>query len=77
MVDSYTTWFVILKCRRPTITVAKSFLHETFSRFGIHYSIVSDNGRQFTSREFKFFCKSLQIRGAFNKFPDTFVQALS
>ena len=62
LVDSYTKWPEILKCRRPTTTVAINFLHEFFARFGVPDSIVSDNGTQFTSSELKFFPKSLQMQ---------------
>lgn len=58
VVDSYTKWPEILKCRRPTTVVMINFLHKIFGRFGVPDSIVSDNGTQFTSSEFKF---SLQI----------------
>ena len=64
------------------------FLHELFARFGVVDTIVSDNGSQFISREFKDFCKSYQIdhvttalfhsrsNGQAERFEDTLKRAL-
>ena len=64
------------------------FLHELFNRFGIPDTIVSDNGKQFTAKEFKDFCKAflivhisirpyhLQSNGEAERFVDTFKQIL-
>ena len=57
VVDNYAKWPKI-----QTTTVEINFLREIFSRFDIPASFVSDNGRQFTSSEFKFFYKSIQIQ---------------
>ena len=61
VVDSYSKWPEVFKCKRPTATTTKSFLTELFARFGVPEKIVSDNGTQFTGRDFKIFCKTLGI----------------
>ena len=37
------------------------FLHKVFVRFGVPDSIVLDNATQFTSKEFKGFCKMFMV----------------
>ena len=61
VVDSFTKWPEVFKCRRPTSTTTINFLNELFARFGVPRKIVSDNGTQFTGSEFKNYCKSLAI----------------
>ena len=62
VVDSYTKWPEVLRCKRPTIGVAITFLHKLFARFGVVDCLVSDNGTQFTSSDFKEFCDTFQIK---------------
>ena len=62
VVDSYSKWPEVLRCRRPTTGTTISFLHELFARFSVVDCVVSDNGSQFTSAEFKEFCKIFQIK---------------
>ena len=62
MVDSYSKWPEVLRCRRPTKGTIIGLLHELFARFGIVDCVVSDNGSQFTSVEFKEFCEIFQIK---------------
>jgi transposase InsO family protein len=47
-----------------SITAAKAveFIKETMYRFGIHNNIITDNGTQFTVREFKEFCADSGIK---------------
>lgn len=49
----------ITKCISAAETI--DFLKEIFSRLGIPVSITADNGRQFTSQEFKAFCMQFGI----------------
>ena len=88
VVDSYTNWPEVLRCKRPTIGVSITFFHELFARFGVVDSLVSDNGTQFTSYDFKEFCNTFQIKhvttppyhprsnGLAERFVDTLKRAL-
>ena len=62
VVDSYSKWPEVLRCRRPTTGTTIGFLHELFARFGVVDCVVSDNGSQFTSVEFKEFCEIFRIK---------------
>ena len=62
VVDSYSKWPEVLRCRRPTTGTTIGFLHELFARFGVVDCMVSDNGSQFTSIEFKEFGEIFQIK---------------
>lgn len=61
VVDSYSKWPEILKCKKPIAEVTVKFLPELFSCFGVVDCIVTDNATQFTSCEFKDFCQSFLI----------------
>ncbi|XP_014783245.1 uncharacterized protein K02A2.6-like [Octopus bimaculoides] len=88
VVDSYSKWPEVCKCSRPTTSVTIDFLEELFARYGVPDTIVSDNGTQFTAKEFKRFCKSVQMKhvltppyhprsnGLAERFVDTFKRAL-
>ena len=88
VVDSYSTWPEVLRCRKPTTATTINFLHELFARFGVVDCLVSDNATQFTSSEFKEFCETYQIKhitipqyhprsnGQAERFMDTLKRAL-
>ena len=88
VVDSYTKWPEILRCKRPTTWVAIPFLYKLFARFGVVDCIVSDNGTHFTPSDFKGFCDTFQIKhittppyhprsnGLAERFVDTLKRAL-
>ncbi|XP_029639678.1 uncharacterized protein K02A2.6-like [Octopus sinensis] len=56
VVNSFSKWPEVHKCKKTV-----SLLHEFFARYGIPETIESDNGTQFTSDEFRKFCKMLVI----------------
>ena len=61
IVVSFSKWPEILRCKKPTTKLVIGFPHELFTRFGVPDTIVSDNGTQFISNEFKEFCKTLVV----------------
>ena len=88
VVDSYSKWPEVLRCRRPITGTIFGFLHELFELFGVVDCVVSDNGIQFTSVVFKEFSEIFQIRhittpqyhvrsnGQAERFVDTLKRAL-
>lgn len=62
VVDYYSRYKEIKVCRTITSSEIISQLKDIFSRLGNPVSITSDNGRQFTSEEFKQFCLERNIR---------------
>ena len=88
IVDSFSKWPQIFKCRHPTSKNTVNVLNELSSRFGTPKTLVSNNRTLFTSREFKDFCTSLSIdhittsvyhprsNGQARRFVDTFKRAL-
>ncbi|GAB1607299.1 hypothetical protein Ahia01_001013300, partial [Argonauta hians] len=61
VVDSFSKWPEVFRCKNPTTETTINALHELFSRFGVVDCLVSDNGTQFTSSDFKEFCDIFQI----------------
>ena len=53
IVDSFSKWPEIFKCRHPTSTNTVNVLNELFNRFGAPKTLVSDNGTQFTAENLK------------------------
>ena len=50
-----------MRSKNPTCSGTIRFLHKLFARFDILHPIVSDNGTQFTVKEFTGFCKTFSI----------------
>ena len=61
VVDSYSKWPEVFRCKNANTEVGISALHEPFARFGVVDCIVSDNCTQFTSGDFKEFCEDFQV----------------
>lgn len=55
IIDSFSKWAEVYKTKDMTTTFVISKLREIMSRFGIVDTLVSDNGRQFTSDDFENF----------------------
>jgi hypothetical protein len=55
VVDAHSKWVEIFPSNGPTAGDTIKNLRQSFSRFGLPVSIVSDNGTCFTSREFQDF----------------------
>jgi hypothetical protein len=63
IVDAHSKWPEVYKLGKDiTSQSVINSVRECFSRFGIPETIVTDNGRQFVSREFEHFCNSNGIR---------------
>uniref|UniRef100_A0A5S6R443 RNA-directed DNA polymerase n=1 Tax=Trichuris muris TaxID=70415 RepID=A0A5S6R443_TRIMR len=62
MIDYYSKWPEVYFYQRATTKDVLNFLHEVFSREGYPTEVVTDNGTQFTSYEFKRFLKECGIR---------------
>ncbi|XP_055584998.1 uncharacterized protein K02A2.6-like [Uranotaenia lowii] len=61
IVDSYSKWPEMFQTRLTTAAATIRFLLETFARFGIPETLITDNGTQFCSSEFKKMCEQLGI----------------
>ena len=61
VVDSFSKWPEVHRCKNPTTEISIKFLFELFARFGVVDTLVCNNGSQFTSGEFRDFCETYQI----------------
>jgi transposase InsO family protein len=62
IVDKFTKWVEAKPAACITAAKAVKFLKEIMYRFGIPHIIITDNGTQFTTREFKDFCVDSGIK---------------
>ncbi|BES93435.1 Hypothetical Protein NTJ_06246 [Nesidiocoris tenuis] len=61
IVDAYSRWVDVHPVRNMTSATTIELLKRFFTDFGLPHVIVSDNGTQFKSSEFRNFCESLGI----------------
>ena len=61
-IDAYSKWLEIFLMSTTTSTKTIETLRSVFARYGLPEQVVSNNGPQFTSDEFKGFCNSNGIR---------------
>ncbi|XP_049519492.1 uncharacterized protein K02A2.6-like [Dermacentor silvarum] len=62
VVDAHSKWPEVFVMHSTTSEATVDRLRELFARFGFPETIVTDNGPQFTSEEFKLFVKELGCR---------------
>ena len=61
-VDRFTKWIKAKPVTSADSTTAVNFVKDIIFRFGVPNSIVTGNGTNFTSREFKNYCEGLGIK---------------
>jgi transposase InsO family protein len=61
-VDKFAKWVKVKLAASITAAKAVEFIIEIMYRFGIPNNIITDNGTQFTTREFKDFCADSGIK---------------
>jgi len=88
LVDAHSKWPDVIEMRSTTSTATIRELRQLFATFGLPEQLVSDNGPQFTSDEFKSFLKSNGVKhicsapyhpssnGAAERFVRTFKRAM-
>jgi transposase InsO family protein len=61
-VDKFTKWVEAKPINSPDAASAIKFVKGLVFRFGVPHSIVTDNGSNFTSKEFKEYCAEVGIK---------------
>ncbi|XP_054274663.1 uncharacterized protein K02A2.6-like [Macrosteles quadrilineatus] len=61
LVDAFSKWVDVIQTKTTTSTCTVQELRKIFSTFGFPHILVSDNGRQFVSQEFKNFMNECGI----------------
>jgi transposase InsO family protein len=62
VVDKFTKWVEAAPVTTQDSTAAINFIKSIVFCFGVPYSIITDNGTNFTSKEFKNYCEGLGIK---------------
>jgi hypothetical protein len=61
-VDKFTKWVEAAPVTTQDSTAAINFIKSIVFRFGVPHSIITYNGTNFTSKEFKSYCESMGIK---------------
>jgi transposase InsO family protein len=61
-IDKFTKWAEAAPVTTQDPTAAINFIKLVIFRFGVPHSIITDNGTNFTSKEFKNYCESICIK---------------
>jgi hypothetical protein len=61
-VDNFTKWIKVKPTTSITAVTAVEFIEEIMYLFSVPNNIITDNGTQFTVREFKDFCVDSGIK---------------
>jgi transposase InsO family protein len=62
IVDKFTKWIKVKPATSITVATVVEFIREIMYKFGVPNNIITDNGSQFTAREFKDFCADSSIK---------------
>jgi penicillin V acylase-like amidase (Ntn superfamily) len=62
VVEKFTKWVEAAPVTTQDSTVAINFIKSIVFRFGVPHNIITDNGTNFTSKEFKSYCESMGIK---------------
>ena len=88
IVDSHSKWAEVVEMKNTTSAATITVLRQYFATYGLPEQVVSDNGPQFTSSEFRIFLKSNGVKhircvpyhpssnGVVERFIQTFKKAL-
>jgi transposase InsO family protein len=60
-VDKFTKWVEAASVTTQDSKAAINFIKSIVFRFGVQHSIITNNGTNFTSKEFKDYCEGLGI----------------
>jgi hypothetical protein len=61
-VEKFTKWVEAAPVTTQDSTAAINFIKSIVFCFGVPHNIVTDNGTNFTSKEFKSYCESMGIK---------------
>jgi hypothetical protein len=61
-VDKFTKWVEAAPVTTQDSTAAINFIKSIVFCFGVPHNIITDNGTNFTSKEFKSYCESMGIK---------------
>jgi transposase InsO family protein len=62
VVDKFTKWVEVAPVTTQDSTATVNFIKSIVFRFGVPHNIITDNGKNFTSKEFKSYCESMGIK---------------
>jgi hypothetical protein len=62
LVDKFIKWIKVKPAASITTAKTVEFVEKIMYKFGVPNNIITDNGTQFTAREFKDFCPNLGIK---------------
>jgi transposase-like protein len=61
-VDKFTKWVEAALVTTQDSTTTINFIKSIVFHFGVPHNIITDNGTNFTSKEFKSYCESMGIK---------------